>query len=328
MMKFHNLHNHNVYKKSGHAGPMKTGRRIGRGGLALGLGFAVCTTLPLTTGCDGVTDTVRNVGYKSREARARKLRKDEMRQWESDLNLSRARVRKIRGSINELVQESSRQGSLAWKIAREFCLAGRYESGTRLYKDAVKGRAPAGDDDPGKLNMFERSLPYFRDALARHKIEPNLLFDAGLCYGNASRALGWEEERWRTAVFLFQGLKRVKPEDRRADYQLALLYGKTKNPRLRDRDRAVKLLRDLLLVEEYNIAARFALGNILTERGEFNIALTEYQALLAKLKELHERRVIGGALEKNRQYLRARENLRKLEVCVSGRPGCEIAQEK
>lgn len=275
------------------------------------------------TGCERIEDSIRNWGVRRREFRIQKMQRGELEKWERDLNLSRARGEKLHRLVEELVQETALQGRLSWKIARAFCEAGNFETGTAYAREAVRNRAPGRTKMTG-INPFEKSLPYFQAALARQRIEPGILYDAGLCYANASRVLGWEEDRFRTAEFLFRRMRALAPRDTRSAYQLALLYGKTTNPKLSDPDRAVRLLEDLLGRDEYNIPARFALGHLLAQNGAFHRSLEEYGVLREKLRELHERGALTGNLERNRQYIQAEKNIDQLRRCISDQSGCEI----
>lgn len=273
-------------------------------------------------GCEQINDTVRNWGERSRRNRAKELREEELKKWERDLNLSRARTLELHKTVHEIVQESNRQGMLAWKIARAYMADQRFEMAAQYYQGAAGGDLP---DPRAESALFESALPFYREALRRRKLNEELLFETGLCYANASRALGWEPERWRTAVFMFEQMRAVKPEDSRADYQLALLYGKTTNENLRNRERAIELLTDLIRREEHNLPAHFARAHIMTEKGDLAGALQAYNQLREQMEVLHEKGVIGGNLKNNPQYRRLSVNIEKLEVCVNNLPGCEIS---
>ena len=277
--------------------------------------------------CERTSDVIRDMGRKRFKTSGKKLTVEQLQQWERDLNLSRARVKKLNSQIHELVQESNLQGQLSWKIARAFCIGGRYDMAGSYFKSAVIKKDPdfsRNGEISGNLNNSEKSLPYFRMALKKHNVETNLLFDAGLCFANASKAMGWNEDRWKTAVLLFQRIRRIKPNDLRAPYQLALLYGKTNRSKLRDTDRAISLLREIIQKNEFSIPARFVLGHLLTETGEFNQAIGEYSQIRGKLKEMYKRKIITGNLEKNRQYVMAGNNIERLKLCIKGSPQCDI----
>lgn len=272
-------------------------------------------------GCEGVTDSIRNWGERSRRNRAEELREEELRKWERDLNLSRARVLELHRSVHDLVQESGKQGMLSWKIARAYMKDQRFEMAGTYYRGAIEGRLP----DPAEAGpLFESALPFFREALRRRRINEELLFEAGLCYANASRAMGWEESRWRTAELLFDQMRAIKPDDSRAAYQLALLYGKTPRDDLRQRDRAIALLEAIILREEKNLPAHFARAHMLVEKGDLAAALQAYDILRERIETLHGQGVIGGNLRNNPQYQRVQVNIEKLTICVNNAPGCEV----
>ncbi len=272
-------------------------------------------------GCDRISDGVRNWGQENRRTRAKKLKEEEIKQWERDLNLSRARVLELQKNIHTLVQESNHQGLLSWKIANAFVSEHRFEMAAEYYRGAVENRLP---EQAAENGLFEATLPYYQDALRRREINPDLLFDVGLCYANASRVMGWETNRWRTAVYLFEHMYTRYPQDTRSLYELALLYGKVEREELRNRDRAVALLAEIIKQEEANVPARFARANILVEMGQLDQALLAYMQLRDQLQVLSQKGVIGKNLEKNPQYRRVSENIEKLEICVKNLPGCEV----
>ncbi|RMG55517.1 MAG: hypothetical protein D6722_27720, partial [Bacteroidetes bacterium] len=143
-------------------------------------------------------------------------------------------------------------------------------------------------------------------------------------YANASRARGWEERRFRAAVLLFQEMLRREPDEGRALYELGLMYGKATN-RYRDPDRAIRYLDRLLAKEDKHIPGRFARAHILAEMGRLADAKREYEEIQNQLKLLEEKGVLRDA-EKTPNFRQAAQNIEKLETCLSGSPGCELAQ--
>ena len=273
--------------------------------------------------CEGISDEIRNWGKRNRLEREKRLERGELEKWERDLNLSRAKTQTLYKDIQGLLKENDIQGRLNWKIGRAFCEAGRYEQASAHYKAAVKklNAEVAG----GKKNLFEKSLPYFQEALGRAKIEANLLFDAGLCYANASRSLGWERDRWLTAVYLFEAMRKLDPKDLRAPYQLALLYGKTLDKRHRDIERALALLEGVLVEDKKGtIAPHFLYAHLLATKGDFEKGKQEYEKIKLKLKTLHDEYILPGNLEENRQFQKAVKNIEELEYCISGSNLCAI----
>lgn len=265
-----------------------------------------------------MVDSIRNWGEKERRSRARALQEEELKKWERDLALSRGRAQELHKKIHEYVQESNHQGQLARKIARAYMNSNRFEEGLRYYQGALQGELPAA-----QAGQFEAALPYFNLSLQRHYIDSDLLFEAGLCYANAARVLGWEKTRWHTAVVLFEAMQKAEPADMRAPYQLALLYGKTPHPELRNYDRARGYLQLILGKEEFNIPAHFTLAHLEVETGNWREGLRLYGVIQEKLAELSAKGVIGN-VKKNQQYLQAEKNREMLETCLSGRPGCEL----
>lgn len=287
--------------------------------------FVMPVLLALTSiSCEATEDALRNWGERGRRSAQPRLNEEEVRRWERDLNLSRARSLELQKSIQDLVQESNRQGMLAWKIGKAYLNAGRYDLASLYYKGAIQGRLP--DDLEGQtapdIATFEQALPFFEEALARHNPDAELLFEAGLCYANASRAAGWERDRFRTAVLLFERMARVAPDDIRSRYQLALLYGKTGDPDLRDVPGAIELLNEVLVREEQDISARFLLGQLYAVQGRLDQAREQYAQIMSILENLHRAGVVPGSPEKNPRYVQARENLETLEACLAGSGNC------
>lgn len=270
--------------------------------------------------CEAAGDRLRQWGERDRRPAQQRLDEVEVQRWQRDLNLSRARTLELHETLQELVQESNHRGMLAWKIAKAYLNAGRYDLAAMHYQGAAAGREPAqiaAETAPG-VATFEQALPFFEEALLRHRAEPELLFEAGLCFANASRAAGWERERWNTAVRLFQQQLRIAPEDVRPRYQLALLYGKTDDSAVRDPERAMEYLRQVLAREERDISARFLLGQLLVEGGDLSSAREEYLRIQTTLGDLHEKGLVPGAARDNPRFQQARANFETLDACLSG----------
>lgn len=280
--------------------------------------------------CEAVSDTIRNWGERGRRPAKARLDEAQVGRWERDLNLSRARALELHDSLQDLVQESNRQGMLSWNIGKAYLNAGRYDLAALYYQGAIQGEPPdrlaaiqSGQTAPG-IATFEQAVPYFEEALLRHSPDSELLFEAGLCFANASRAAGWERNRWRTAVLLFDRMARVAPDDIRARYQLALLYGKTSDATVRDIPRAIDLLQDVVRREEQDISARFLLGQLLVEHGKLDEARQQYQEIMSVLEDVHEQGIVPGPAKNNPRFQQALENFETLEACVSGGADCAL----
>lgn len=276
-------------------------------------------------GCEGASDSLRNWGMRERGEQILDLSDEDIERLKRDLKLSEERSVEFEKNLKGLLQEQSIQGDLAWKIGKAIMQQGRYEAADPYFRQSI-------DEDSGPVlaakdnNYFEEALPYYRKALTYHKANPELLFEAGLCYANASRALGWERSRFEAAEFLFEAVSRLEPKDHRPRYQLALLYGKSEGPQ-RNPERALEILEDILRKEEQNIPVRFARANILVETGNLRSGADEYRRIIEILDDLYDRGVLRGDRKRNVQYRSARENLEKLETCLQGKPGCEIITE-
>lgn len=270
------------------------------------------------SGCDAIGDGLRNWGSRHRQKRAQEISAAELEMWKRDLALSEEKALAMHENMQELVSEKKLQGQLSWKIAKALMAEGRFEAASDYYKAAVEETMPSKES-----TLLEEALPHFQRALKYHVIDPELLFDAGVCYGNASRMLGWEEDRFKTAVFLLTRGMKLKPEDGRFLYQLALLYGKAEN-RYRDPERALTLLDALLKREDANIPARFARANILAENGDFQGAFDENLMITEKVKQLFAENRVRGDYRQNSQYQNAQRNMEKLQLCIEGKPECPI----
>ncbi len=287
-------------------------------------------SIVLLSGCTRIEDSIRNWGMRQRTDRVDRIEQGQVERLQRDLDLSRARATELEKKMQELLAESRTQGRLSWQLARRYCMDGRFELGSAEARRAVRppNQAPGqARDVPPSDQLFEQSLPYFREALLHSAIEPNLLFDAALCYANASRVLGWEKDRFLTAVFLFEAVRRAEPKGTRADYQLALLYGKTTNRNLRDVDAALRLLEGVIRRDEYNISARFAFGHLLVGAGRWSDALSEYQKIQEKMHELKKRGNLPTDPTRTPQYQQAARNIEQLQNCMNDRASCEILRE-
>ena len=282
--------------------------------------------LLLSTSCGKVEEIIRNWGMRQRSARVDRIEVNQVDHLERDLNLTRAKAKELEQQMQALIGESRIRGRLSWQLARKFCMDSRFEAGTAYARAAVKGQSPQEAPSPAD-SMFERSLPFFREALAHSAVEPNLLFDAALCYANASRALGWERDRFRTAVLLLESLRRLEPLGTRADYQLALLFGKTTNPELRDLETGIRLLEGVVRKDEFNIAARFALAHFHVSAGKWTAALAEYRLIQQKMLDLKKRGNLPVDPTTTPQFRQAARNIEQLQNCLNERASCEIMRE-
>ena len=285
-------------------------------GLAVRAIAALVLAFPLLK-CDPIEESIRRWGEESRRDRARALQEEDLQRWQNDLEISRAEAEKLNEDIHELVQESELQGRLSWRIARAYMNRGRYDLAGQHFQAAIENERL--DEDQVSLTDFERALPYFEEAIKRNPLDPDLLFDAGLCYANASRAAGWELNRFETAVLLFETVNRLEPTITRSRYQLALLYGKTENPEVRDLDRSVALLQEIIRFKEDDIPAHFALGHMLVargQRGDLESARDVYADTIEILENLDRAGGLRGPLSMNPDYQQATENYETLDQCL------------
>ncbi|MDH5657611.1 MAG: hypothetical protein OEZ34_16975 [Spirochaetia bacterium] len=284
--------------------------------------FVITAALSLTS-CQKVSDLLRNWGITSRQRKEKKISAEEMERWKRDLKISEDRVHELHKDIHQIVQETNLQGMLSWKIAKAYMEDARYDMAAEYFEGAVNNSLPDRSITE-KSRLFDKAIPYFEKALKMHRIEPELLFDAGLCYANASKSQGWEVERWKTAVYLFSLMKEMKPDDLRPNYQLALLYGFTSKKKYKDQTLAMDLLQEIIKKEETNVSARFVIANLFVQKGDLDSAREEYIKISEVIEDMHSSGMISGPVSRNRKYLQARENIEKLDDCLEGRPSCEI----
>jgi tetratricopeptide (TPR) repeat protein len=279
----------------------------------------------LFSSCDPVTDAIRDWGEESRRTRIQKLSELDLKKWERDLEISKEKAEELHQNIEKLVQETKHQGDLSWKIARAYMKRGLHEQALPHMSAALENRLERPDHEFGeRISRYDNAIPYFNEALKKIEIKSDLIFEAGLCYANASHDLGWEENRWKTAVYLFNRMRKIDPDDTRSLYQLALLYGKTSDLRYRDLDLAVSFLEEALKKEENDIPARFALAHLYAVKGDLDRARSEYREIMARIENLYDSGMIKGSAQKNQKYQTARENLEMLDLCISGSPSCTL----
>ncbi len=272
--------------------------------------------------CEPAGDAIRGLGERNRRPPERTLNQEELARWERDLNLSRARAEELHKDIQELVQENNLQATLARKIARAYLDAARYDMAAAYYQAAVRGETrPAAASDP---RLLEQAIPFFDEAMLRGYPDPEVFFEAGLCYANASRAYGWDPRRLAIAVHLFERMAAMKPDDYRPRYQLALIYAKTTESRFRNVALGERLLREIIGREEDNMPSRFALAHILAEDGRWQEAANEYAVIVERLQALHRRGAIPGRPEDNMNLAQARKNLAALNDCLQNESSCPM----
>ncbi|MCB1175104.1 MAG: hypothetical protein KDK39_16135, partial [Leptospiraceae bacterium] len=241
----------------------------------------------LLTHCGMSGDALRFWGESSRFRRAEKLNTAEIEQWQRDLEFNEKQVLELHAQIHELVETTRLQGRVSWKIARAYMQAQRFEMANAYMNAALNQNLPK---QQVSAIDYDQILPFLDQALLKHSPEPDLIFDAGLCYANSARQRGWEEQRFLAAVRLFQELLRRNPDSGRARYQLGLLYGKAQN-RYRDQDKALEYLDQLLAREDTHIPGRFARANILAEQGRLDAARAEYQLFQTSLLKIKKKGV-------------------------------------
>lgn len=273
--------------------------------------------------CKDIAYDIQNWGQRYRKERQIKIAQEDIEKWKKDLEISEKESREIFTFIQQFAIEKKLQGELSWKIGKALMNQSVTELAQEYFMQSFEKQL---EEAKNNSKIYESALVYYKKALKNYTPLPDLLFDAALCYGNASSALGWEEERFKTAIFLLERGMAIKPEDIRFPYTLAILLGKTTNSH-KDVDRAIQLLNLVIQKDRYNIPSYFAKGNILVESGEFQEAFAVYEEITTILQEMYKKGLLQGDYTKNRKYLKAIENMKLLTPCIKGRKECHIKIE-
>ena len=272
-----------------------------------------------------ILDRVSHWGEKDRRLGQAKLKEIDLQKWQRQLKLSRSQAIELQAEIAEMLTEEQLQGELARKIASAYLEKGSYDLASVYYKGALENKLPAkGSPQTSSYLAFEKSLDYFDRALLLNSVNPDLFYEAGAAYANASRAQGWELRRFQIAVLLFERMKALAPQDIRPLYQLALMYGKTSLKNYRDKKYAIRLLKKILLKKENDVRTRFALAHFLVEEEQLSQAVQEYKHIERILEDMHRRKTIQGYLSSHPSYRRARENKEKLQECIQKQGICSF----
>ncbi|MCX7810614.1 MAG: hypothetical protein N2247_06860 [Leptospiraceae bacterium] len=274
------------------------------------------------TSCDNIKNLIQNWSFEHRRERKIKINEEDLKMWQNQLKVSEKDSKELYETIHKYAQEKKLQGELAWKIGKALLSQGSYELATEYFKQSVNQQLNEPEE---KLNLYESALPYFKKALMYHELLPDLLYEAGICYGNASRVLGWEEERLKTALFLLERGYAAYPDDIRFAYSLGVLYGKIPTES-KDVNKAIAYLDYAIKKERFYTPAYFAKAHILVENGEFQEAFKIYEDITKIIEEMYSRKMLKGDIKRNRSYLQALENMKNLQYCIEGKPECKIPE--
>ncbi|WP_109020879.1 hypothetical protein [Leptospira kobayashii] len=267
--------------------------------------------------CDQLKDLTKSKWEKQKFAKPPS--ESDIANWKEKLALEEAEIEELDKRIRKMVQKTNQAGALSWKIARAYMRAGSFEVGAKHYEEAIVAQT---EDKGYEIHSFESALPYFEKAMEMGKLDKQLLFEAALAFGNASKDMGWEPTRRARAIQLLKQLSRLDKDDTRFPFQLALIYfdssikgenwsGKT-NAGYDEVDTAFQLLDLVLQKEPYNVPARFAKANFLYQTGKSSQAHNEYIRLKSILEEMKTNGAIREPLEKNPSYQNVLKNLEKL----------------
>lgn len=248
------------------------------------------------------------------------VKEEDIEKWSEKLALEEAEIEELEKKIRKLVQKSNQAGALSWKIARAYMRSGSFEIGSRYYSQAIM--QDSGINPEFEIHKFQSAIPYFEQAIAFKKIDKELLFETALAFGNASKDMGWEPDRRSRAINLFKQLILLDPKDTRFPFQLALIYfdsgvkssqwqGKTLLS-FTEMEDAFLLLDQILILEPYNVPARFARANFLYQTGKVSQAETEYIRIKSQIEDMTKQGAIRESLEKNQSYQNVLKNLDRL----------------
>ena len=270
-------------------------------------------------------DSFAHWGEKDRRFRQEELKERDLQKWERQLKISREQAVQLHEKISEMLTEEQLQGELASKIASAYLKKGAYDLASFYYKGALENKLPRKDGPQGNSYLaIEKSLGYFDQALLFNSVHPDLFYEAGLAYANASRAHGWERKRFETALLLFKRMLALAPRDIRPLYQLSLLYAKTSIKEYKNRKYAIQLLKKVIVKKEDDVRSRFALAHFLVEEEQISQAIHQYESIQSILQDMYRKKVIEGNLSSHPSYRRAQENKEKLQKCMETGRACSF----
>lgn len=255
----------------------------------------------------------------------------EIEKWKEKLGLQEAEVIQLDERIRDMVKSTKQAGALSWKIAQAYMKVGSYDYSLAYYQRAIEeqntGQVNTANSRP-ELHSFESAIVFFEKALLYKNIDENLLYEAGLAYGNASRDRGWDKERRTIATNIFKGLIKINPDDMRYPYQLALIYFDSSmtdglvegvDPEgYNDADKAMKILFAIVRYHEEKkqlgetIPIRFTIANFLYRQGRVDESEEQYEKIKAMLEKFKDEGAISN-LDKNESYQNVVRNLKKIK---------------
>jgi tetratricopeptide (TPR) repeat protein len=272
--------------------------------------------------CEKLKNTLQNWSFEHRRERKIKITEEDLKTWQYQLKTSEEETKELFELIEKYAQKKKIQGEISWKIGKALLQQGSYELATNFFKQSINQELKEEE----QLNLYESALPYFKKALLNYKPLPDLLYDAGICYGNAARVLGWEKERLKTALFLLERGDETYPDDIRFAYTLGILYGKIPEP-YKDIERSITYLEKVIKKDRYHINAYFAKANILAENGNLQEAFYIYEEITKVIEEMYNKKLLRGDITRNQQYQQALQNMKDLQICIEGKPECKIQQK-
>ncbi len=256
---------------------------------------------------------------KHRQNQIESTTEENIEKWKKEYELTQKEAEELFANIQKFAQLKKMEGEVAWRIGKAFMQLSSFELAKDFFKDSLNQKL----EGLSSHNYYEEALPYFDKAIKNYPLNSDLLYDAGICYGNASRNMGWEIERLKIAIFLLEAGAKTYPEEIRFYYPLALLYGKSHSA-IKDIEKAIKILEYLIKKEKYYIDAYFAKAHIEAENGLFEESYETYNQLSQIIEEMHNKKILKGSVQENSQYRKVLENMKQLEICKKGEKECKI----
>ena len=284
--------------------------------------FYIIIFLFFFNSCDNF-DNMLSENWQKRTI-ARKPSVENLERWKDELAMEEEEILQLEKKIYTMVHKTRKAGSVAWKIAKAYTRVGDFDMGIKYYNKALKDKIENNQNT--EVHFFESSIPYYEKALKYKPINQDLLFETGIAYANSAKDRGWERERTKASIDIFQGLLKKDKDDTRYPFQLALIYfdssvyysifDKANDINInyqKNIDRAFALLDAILQKEPNNIPTHFAKANFLYRIGRNQEALNQYFQIKSTLERLKKSGVIKGNLEKNTSYINVIKNINQIQ---------------
>jgi tetratricopeptide (TPR) repeat protein len=278
-------------------------------------------------------DKLKEIGQKNVRKRlgGPEVTEEKIDRWKEKLALQESEIRLLDDKIREMVKTTKQAGALSWKIAQAYMKVGSFDLSSIYYQKAMEEQVSNQFDTANsrpEWHSFESANQFFEKAMLFKNIDEELLFEAGLSFGNAARDRGWEKERRKTALTIFKGLMKLNPDDMRYPYQIALIYFDSSITEGRiegieyegynDTEKAMKILYSILKHHESlgetaeMVPILFTLANFHYKKGDTDESEKIYTKIKKQLEIYSDEGKITN-LNKNPSYLNVVKNLKKIK---------------